>query len=252
MGFESSGKFHLGHYLILKSIIKQRSKNPTLKVTILISDVHARLNFKENIEENTISAVRFMKAMLPFADVVVSSDMIKNPYYWKLIMEFINKVSFNDIYRAAPLDVKLNGFEELKNTPGNYFLYSVMQCVDGMYLGADTMYGGMDQRKIYMLGYDIYAKLKWPKFNLKLFPLLDLSGRVTKDVSKKMSKSKKCIPLDAKLLQSVKDQLEGKLTFWKHIITEEFLILYQEKTKTTFLNALFNDLSRVYSKSSQI
>ena len=242
VGFQASGRFHLGHYLILKNLLKDKLKNPDLKVTILISDVHAKLNFKSNVEENTAYAINFMQRLLPFAQIRISSDLVKDPLYWAYIQEFVNKISFNDIYRATPVDVKLGGFEELKSVSGNYFLYSVMQCVDGFYLGGDSIYCGVDQRKIYMLAYDTYSKLGWPKFNLKMFPLVSMGGTETNDHAQKMSKSKKCIKLDSKLVESAQKELLQGDTYLKYILSESFLQTYNSKSKTEFLTQLIEDL----------
>jgi tyrosyl-tRNA synthetase len=242
LGFQASGKFHLGHYLILKNIIKDKRNNPNLKVTILISDVHAKLNFKQNVETNTLYAKKFMQRLLPFAQICISSDIVKDPLYWGYVQSFVNKISFNDIYRATPLDVKLGGFEDLKSLSGNYFLYSVMQCIDGYYLGGDTIYCGLDQRKIYMLAYDTYTKLGWPKFNLKLFPLVNLEGVETKNHTQKMSKSKSCIRLDSKLVQSAQKELLQGSTYLNYIITESFLQTYTSESKKEFLTQLIKDV----------
>ena len=247
LGLQASGKFHLGHYLIFKNIIKDKKSQPDLKITLLVSDVHAKLNFKKNVDENTIFAVKFFNKLMPYANVVLNSHLIKDPLYWSYVMNFVNTISFNDIYRATPMDVKISGFSELKSVSGNYFLYTVMQCVDVFYLNCDTVYCGLDQRKIYMLAYDKYPKLGWPKFNLKLFPLITVHGTISKNVEEKMSKSKQCIPLDLNLIHAAKKELEFNNTYLSKIITEEFLKAYETPNKEQFLKELIEDLSFIES-----
>ena len=96
--------------------------------------------------------------------------------------------------------------------------------------------------KIYMLAYDTYPKLGWPKFNLKLFPLVNLECVETKDYTQKMSKSKSCIRLDSKLVETAQKELLQDSTYLNHIITESFLQMYTSESKKEFLIQLINDI----------
>lgn len=243
VGFESSGALHLGHYLILKRLKRELREDPSLKVTLLLSDVHARLNFKRNVRENTQSLKIFLEKLVPSAQVVIYSDIIKDPVFWGYFLSFVQKINFNDVFRATPEEVKLSGIEEMRSLPGTYFCYSVMQCVDSHYFKADTVYAGTDQRKIYMLAFDTFSKLNWPKFNLALFPLVSAEGVITRKVEEKMSKSKTSVPLDKDLLTLCERELKKSPTFLSHFCTKQLCVLYGSEDKEQFLKELTEDLS---------
>lgn len=238
IGKETSGPIHLGHYLCLKYLKSKMCESTTIK--ILLADINAQLNSKKDVSYHCVKLQEFYSKFMPGAEIYKTSDVIKDPLYWRYFLEFCKVCNFNDIYRSLPMENKTSKIEMFK-LPSSNMVYSVMQCVDVEYFKAEVCVAGIDQRNIYMVGYDNYDKLKWTKPELVFFPLLTMDGVLTEDVLKKMSSSKKNIVLDHRLYQTAILQSQGTSTLLEKIITEPVLELYNLSFKE-FLQQLIADL----------
>ena len=239
VGFETSGGFHLGHYVLFSQIIRAHNLDKNLKFTVLLSDVHARLNEKKWVEEKKKQCIEFIKKMMPFVSIKISGDSIKDPLYWQLFLKINSKLSFRDIIRSFPYDIKKQ--DPLKQS-SSHFCYSLMQNIDHQYFKAETIWAGVDQRNIYMMGYDTYPKLNWNKPSYRFYPLLTMSGDLTSDAELKMSKSKACLTLDQNLYKTVKRALSGHKTLFDHVLTDQLLNQFSVDSKVEFLSELEKNL----------
>lgn len=214
IGYQVSGSFHLGHYMILKDLMKLKD----VKVKVLLSDFHARLNNKSNVDQNLKKSIEFFKLFYPQAQIVCYSSLL--PKALELIGQLSLKVSTRDLYRALPTELKIR--EPSVTFNSSYYLYSLLQCVDPYLMDVDTVYAGVDQRNIYMMGNDSYDKLNWPKLNYRFYPLLLTNKK------EKLSSSGFNIPLDQSIIPEVILALNGQKSRMDYVNWPD----YQTKIET--------------------
>lgn len=207
IGFETSGVIHLGHYLILCKLQEYMSKG--ISGTILLADLHARLNKKENIDYYLDKSLKFFNLLLPNCKIVTSSQLVKEEEYWLQVLEFAQFFKVRNGFRALPMGTKLKEDKELHSLPLSILLYPLLQCIDSHFLNADLILCGKDQRNIYMEIYNHYHKLNWVKPSIHFLPLLTLQGSIS-TFKEKMSSSKKCIPVDGSLYLKVLNYEKGQ------------------------------------------
>ena len=159
VGFEPSGKIHLGHGLTIKKM--KALQNVGFKIIIFIANLHAYLNNKGTLEElNEVAEYnsKCFKALgLSEEDTtfVLSSD--------RMTPEYITKV-----FQAARLTTIQRAQRSMSQVSRNethnvaQALYPVMQALDIHDLDADVAVGGMEQRKIHMLAREVLPKLGYP------------------------------------------------------------------------------------------
>ena len=147
-GYEPSGPMHLGHFV---TITKLRDfEKAGFKVKILLADIHAFLNRKGNedlIKKEVDNWKKTIKAIGLNAEVVLGSDFqLKQAYQF-------------DVMRMAQESTITRGLRSMQevardvdNATISQLWYPLMQVVDIKYLNADVAYGGLEQRKIHMIG----------------------------------------------------------------------------------------------------
>ena len=248
LGFEPSGTFHLGHYMMLK---KLKSLSKTSKCKILLADVHARLNSKKDVDLHVQKSMEFLKIYAPDVQIVLGSDLLKQEKFWESLLKFSGLFNINEVRRGLPLDLKKNYDldSELLKTPFNMWLYPLFQAIDPHHLQVEGVLAGKDQRNIYMLMRDNhYKKLNWKTPNCYFYPLLDLSGQINSE-DKKMSSSGKNIPLDGNLVRNLSDYLSGKTTqsLLDFIKQSSVLNLYEVSSKKELIESTYEDLKNLKS-----
>jgi len=143
-GYEISGPVHLGHFVTISKLLDFQKAG--FKVKILLADVHTSLNKKEpkvNAWKKTLKASGIK------ADFILgSSFQFKKEYIFDLF-NLAQKTTINRGLRAMQEVAR-----DIKNATISQIIYPLMQIIDVKYLNADVSLGGMDQRKIYMLGKD--------------------------------------------------------------------------------------------------
>lgn len=127
------------------------------EVTILLADLHAFLdNMKASLETVEFRAKyyeRIVKTILTSIGVpidklkfVVGRSYQLSPEYTLDIFKMANVVSQNDAKRAGADVVK-----QVDNPLLSGLIYPIMQALDEQYLDVDVQFGGLDQRKIFVL-----------------------------------------------------------------------------------------------------
>lgn len=157
VGYEPSGRLHLGHMLTAQKIKDLEDSGVDTKV--LLADEHAFLNGKpsgvpdEKARETVTQIADMYEVALDSfgldADIVRGSDF-----------QFDNKdysMAVNDIQRRVPenrLDAAVADVASGESRSGGQLLYPAMQVADMYHLDIDIAVGGIDQRAIHMLARD--------------------------------------------------------------------------------------------------
>jgi tyrosyl-tRNA synthetase len=183
IGYEPSGKVHLGHAITVKKMIDLQ--NAGFKIKILLADLHAYLNGKGSLEEiKEISGynMRCFRSLGLSDDtefILGSSFQTKEDYTYKVY----ELALYTTLARAKRSMAQIT--RESKDHKVAEVIYPLMQVVDMMFLEADLAVGGMEQRKIHMLARENLPKVGYAAPVCIHTPLLHGT-----DGSDKMSSSK--------------------------------------------------------------
>lgn len=183
IGYEPSGKVHLGHAITVKKMIDLQ--NAGFKIKILLADLHAYLNGKGSLEEIKEISEYNMKCFraLGLSDdtefILGSSFQTKEDYTYKVY----ELALYTTLARAKRSMAQIT--RESKDHKVAEVIYPLMQVVDMMFLEADLAVGGMEQRKIHMLARENLPKVGYATPVCIHTPLLHGT-----DGSDKMSSSK--------------------------------------------------------------
>ncbi len=150
VGYEPSGKIHMGHVLTVNKLVDLQ--NAGFEVTVLLADVHAYLNEKGTMEEvreiadfnkECFIALGLEEGRTKF---VYGSDYQLEPDYMLSVLKLARDTTLNRAKRSM---------DEVSRSADNprvsQMVYPLMQAVDIALLGVDVAVGGIDQRKIHML-----------------------------------------------------------------------------------------------------
>lgn len=150
VGYEPSGKIHMGHVLTVNKLIDLQ--NAGFKVTVLLADVHAYLNEKGTMEEVRKIADFNKECFIALGldedktNYVYGSDFQLEPDYMLSVLKLATSTTLNRAKRSMD-EVSRNA----DNPMVSQMVYPLMQAVDIAMLGVDVAVGGIDQRKIHML-----------------------------------------------------------------------------------------------------
>ncbi|HOI72372.1 MAG TPA: tyrosine--tRNA ligase [Methanobacterium sp.] len=183
IGFEPSGKIHLGHAITIRKMMDLQEAG--FKVKILLADLHAYLNGKgslEEIKEVSDYNIRCFRALGLSEDTVFvlgSTFQTKEDYTYK-VYELALATTLARAKRSMAQITR-----ESKDHKVAEVIYPLMQVVDMMFLETDLALGGMEQRKIHMLARENLPKMGYEAPVCLHTPLLHGT-----DGSEKMSSSK--------------------------------------------------------------
>ena len=150
VGYEPSGKIHLGHVLTVNKLIDLQ--NAGFKVTVLLADVHAYLNEKGTMEEVREIADFNKECFIALGleegrtNFVYGSDYQLEPDYMLSVLKLARSTTLNRAKRSMD-EVSRSADKPMVSQ----MVYPLMQAVDIAMLGVDVAVGGIDQRKIHML-----------------------------------------------------------------------------------------------------
>lgn len=183
IGFEPSGKIHLGHAITIRKMIDLQKAG--FKIKILLADLHAYLNGKGSLEEIKAISEYNMKCFraLGLTDdtefILGSSFQTKEDYTYKIY----ELALYTTLARAKRSMAQIT--RESKDHKVAEVIYPLMQVLDMMFLDTDLAVGGMEQRKIHMLARENLPKMGFESPVCIHTPLLHGT-----DGSDKMSSSK--------------------------------------------------------------
>ena len=203
IGFEISGKVHLGSGLLTSLILKDLI-SAGVRPTIFLADYHAWINGKLGGDLPKIQSVAkgyFKSAFISLGltedkvDYVLASE-IYDKDYWKDVLRISKDTSISRMLRCTTI----MGRTQKDALDCASVLYPAMQAADIFALDVDIAHAGIDQRKVHMLAREVVpaGKKKAVAMHHKL--LMGLLGpskmgfeeNAADDVaiSSKMSKSK--------------------------------------------------------------
>ncbi len=184
IGFEISGKIHLGTGLVCMSKVKD-FVDAGVHCTIFLADWHSWINDKLGGDRETIRRVAvgyFMTGMkASFKAVggdpaklnfVLGSDLYRdNDRYWATLID----VSKNTTLARVQRSIAILGRKEGESVDFAKLIYPPMQVADIFAMGVNIAHAGMEQRKAHVIARDVATKMR-------VSPLLDAAGARIKPV----------------------------------------------------------------------
>ncbi|MDI6888417.1 MAG: tyrosine--tRNA ligase [Methanocellales archaeon] len=158
VGYEPSGKIHMGHVLTVNKLIDLQ--NADFKIVVLLADVHAYLNEKGALDEIKEIAQYNKRCFIALGldekktEFVFGSDFQLEHDYAMDVLKLARHTTLNRAKRS--MDEISRSAE---NPKVSQMIYPLMQAIDITRLNVDVAVGGMDQRKIHMLAREGLPKL---------------------------------------------------------------------------------------------
>lgn len=212
-GFEPSGQMHIAQG-ILRAININKMTRAGVKFKMLVADWHAWANKKISGDLEKIQTVgKYFIEIWKVAgldtesvEFVWASDLVKDPSYWKLVLQVGRTNALRRFVRTAEM---MGRAESLDDLTGANIIYSCMQVADIFTLGAKITQLGMDQRKVNVLAREIGTQLGfWKPVIVSHHILLGLGKPGKTPQEKKMSKSN---PDSAIFMTDSQDDVKRKI-----------------------------------------
>lgn len=156
-GYEPSGPMHLGHFVTITKLLDFEKAG--FKVKILLADIHAFLNRKGNEDEIKKEVENWRKTIKCIglnAEVILGSSFQFNKEYQLDLMRLAQSSTINRGLRSMQQIAR-----DIDNATISQLIYPLMQVVDIKHLGVDVAEGGLEQRKVHMIGKDMKDILKY-------------------------------------------------------------------------------------------
>lgn len=180
IGFEISGKPHLGHGLVCMSKVKD-FHDAGAECIIFLADWHSWINDKLGGDINVIKkvGVPFFKEALIAAykcvggnpkdlKFVLGSELYhNNDNYWETMIDISKNTTLGRIERS----ITIMGRKEGESVDFAKLIYPPMQVADIFSMGINLCHAGNDQRKAQVIARDVGLKLKKTLKNKKGEPI---------------------------------------------------------------------------------
>lgn len=179
-GYEPSGPLHLGHFVTITKLMDFEKAG--FKVKILLADIHAMLNKKgsqEFINKEVKAWEKTVKAIGLKCEIVLGSSFQYTKEYQFDIMKLAQATTINRGLRSMQEIAR-----DVENATISQLLYPIMQVADIKHLGVDVALGGLEQRKVHMIGKDLAKELDYNFIPFHTALITSLKGP-----GEKMSKS---------------------------------------------------------------
>ena len=184
IGFEISGKIHLGTGLVCMSKVKD-FVDAGVDCTIFLADWHSWINDKLGGDRETIRriAVGYFAEGLKASFRAVGGDPAKlhfvlgsdlyhhNDQYWATLIDVAKNTSLARMQRS----ITILGRKEGESVDFAKLVYPPMQVADIFMMGVNIAHAGVDQRKAHVIARDVATKMR-------VTPLLDARGAQIKPV----------------------------------------------------------------------
>lgn len=167
-GTAPTGRPHCGYFVPMTKLAHFLKAG--CEVTVLLADLHAFLdNMKAPLELVEYRVKYYERCVKAILKNVVGVDIEKLKFkvgkeyqlsegYTLDIFKLANAVSVNDAKRAGADVVK-----QVDNPLLSGLIYPLMQALDEEHLGCDVQFGGVDQRKIFVLAEENLPSLGYKK-----------------------------------------------------------------------------------------
>jgi len=157
VGFEPSGRVHIGHLPILNTL--KELQRIGFHIIVLLADMHAYLNEKGSFEQIRETA-EYNKRCFAASGLSDETEFIYGSSYQmdeEYMMNVLKLATITTEKRARRSMDELSRSTEDRKV--SQTIYPLMQAVDIAFLNIDVAVGGIDQRKIHMLARDNLPKL---------------------------------------------------------------------------------------------
>ncbi|MDD2823280.1 MAG: tyrosine--tRNA ligase [Candidatus Daviesbacteria bacterium] len=168
IGYEISGKLHIGHFFTLLKV--KDMQDAGADTIIWMADLHSAINDKLDGNLETISRLakeyfeQTMKVLfksiggdpekLDFQ--LTSETYAKNPSIWQTLLEIGKNTSLSRIMRS----ITIMGREEADGIDSAKIMYPLMQAADIFLLQVNIAQAGLDQRKVHVIAIDSANQVK--------------------------------------------------------------------------------------------
>lgn len=274
-GFEPSGLMHLGSG-VLRAIKLNDLLNAKVDFILWIADWFGYINNKmsgnlellKKVGEYFIEGWKACGIDTSKIEVLWTSDAVKDPGYWKGVIDISKQVTIKRSLRASPI----MGRKESEIVHVAQILYPMMQVWDPFYLNADILQLGMDQRHATILSREIAPKLgQTTRVCVHHHLLAGLQGaekgRMGQEFASIDSKMSKSLPKSAIFIHDTKNEIKDKINkafcpekvidgnpiieIWKYIIFRKFdsrIIRRVSKFGRNLEVQSFKELENLYRK----
>ncbi len=175
-GYETSGDVHLGHLVTITKLLDLQKAG--FEVKVLFADWHTWLNRKGDWDFIHKEVRRWEKAFkatgLTQAKFIIGSSFQRKVEYVDDIFLMSLQTTINRALRSMQVVAR-----DIEHARVSQVIYPFMQIADIKHLGVDLVEAGIDQRKIHMLGKELfkYINYKTPIFvHTELIPSLKGPG----------------------------------------------------------------------------
>ncbi len=157
-GYETSGEIHLGHLVTMTKLLDLSKAG--FHVKVLFADWHTYLNQKGDWDfinkqiKNWKSG--FKAAGLKDAEFVLGSSFQRTQNYIDDVFTIATKTTINRSLRSMQQVAR-----NIENAKVSQVIYPFMQIVDIKHLNVDLVQSGIEQRKIHMLGIEVFPEIKY-------------------------------------------------------------------------------------------
>lgn len=185
IGFEISGRLHIGHFFQLMKV--KDLQDAGADVTLWLADLHSVVNDKLGGDLETIKKVGrdyFIPAMSVLFETIggdsqklnfkfCSEGYAEHPEFWFTFLEMAKGTSLARSKRS----ITIMGREEAEDSIETAkIMYPIMQAADIFLLQTNIAQAGMDQRKVHVVARD-------SAMQIKTNPLKDSKGNQIKPVA---------------------------------------------------------------------
>lgn len=176
VGYAPTGEMHIGHFATIRKLVDFLDAG--IGVTVLIADLHAHLDDEKSPFDLLDARSRYyeeaIKGMLEAAgadpsDVsfVRGTEYQLEDAYTRDLVQMLAETTIARAQRAGSEVIRQSADPQLGG-----LIYTLMQALDVKALDADIVYGGVDQRGIYMLARELLPSYDHPKPICVFAPLL--------------------------------------------------------------------------------
>ncbi|MBS3088977.1 tyrosine--tRNA ligase [Candidatus Pacearchaeota archaeon] len=156
-GYEPNGPLHLGHFVTITKLMDLQKAG--FKIKILLADIHALLNRKgeeKEIAKEVESWKKTIKAIGLKCEVILGSDFQFKKEYQIDVMKLAQSSTINRGLRSMQEIAR-----DVENATISQLWYPLMQVADIKHLNVDVALGGLEQRKVHMIGKDLSKILNY-------------------------------------------------------------------------------------------
>ena len=179
-GYEPNGPVHLGHFVTIMKLMD--FDRAGFRVKVLLADIHAFLNIKGTEEELRGEIENWRKTLKAIglnAEVILGSSFEFEREYQLDVMKLARACTITRGKRSMQQIAR-----DYKDAKISQLWYPLMQCVDIKHLDLDVAEGGLEQRKVHMIGRDLMDILQHPfvAVHTPLITSLKGSGKISKSI----------------------------------------------------------------------